>query len=42
MSTVKCRQKNVDRKKNVNNVKGRHHEIQTKEVDNEKIKLEHE
>ncbi len=35
-STVKCRQKNVD------NVKGRHHEIQRKEADDEKIKLEHE
>jgi hypothetical protein len=28
--------------KNVGNVKGRHHEIQRKEADDEKIKLEHE
>ncbi|CAF1109224.1 unnamed protein product, partial [Didymodactylos carnosus] len=35
-SMVKCRKSNVD------NVKGRHHEIQRKEADDEKIKLEHE
>jgi hypothetical protein len=28
--------------KNVDNVKRRHHEIQRKEADDEKIKLEHE
>jgi hypothetical protein len=37
MSKIKCRPK-----KNVDNVKGRHHEIQRKEADDEKIKLEHE
>ncbi len=45
-STVKCRQKNVENQmsteKNVDNVKRRHHEIQRKEADDEKIKLEHE
>jgi hypothetical protein len=37
MSKIKCRPK-----KNVDNVKGRHHEIQRKEADDEKIKLENE
>jgi hypothetical protein len=50
-STVKCRQKIVDKKmskikcrpkKNVDNVKSRHYEIQRKEADDEKIKFEHE
>jgi hypothetical protein len=37
MSTRKCRPK-----KNVDNVKRRHHEIQRKEADDEKTKLDHE
>jgi hypothetical protein len=37
MSKIRCRPK-----KNVDNVKGRHHKIQRKEADDEKIKLEYE
>jgi len=42
MSTKKCRKSNVDRKRNVDNVKRRHHETRRKEVNDGKMKLEHE
>ncbi len=40
MSTKKCRNSDVDTL-NIDNVKRRHHEIQRKEANDEKIKLEH-